>query len=289
MLKRDTDSSGISTVERIMRYYNTSPSYLKGPLGGTCHFGYTPPGQRFELDSALRSMEILLGQTLSLPSGSVVLDAGCGYGRVAATLASEQFGLNIIGIDLIPERLKEARQYAETHGVSARVKLLNGNYCTLPLKDSAVSAVFTMETLVHADPLEAALGEFWRVLKSGGRLVLFEYSVPERASVDPLRQRLAENVARRTGMASIERFTHEGFPALLNGARFEDVTVKDISRNVWPTWRWMFWRAIRENWGTILSGRFIEQPNLAGSLLIWPHRRHLGYKIVTAVKPATTH
>lgn len=277
--------SRLSTAERTVDYYRKSLSYLIGPFRGTCHFGYTPQGQRFKLESDLHSMETLLGQKLAVPSGSVVLDAGCGYGRVATTLASEH-GFNVIGIDLIPERLKEASRYANTQGVSTRVKLLNGNYCTLPFKDSTFSAVFTMETLVHADPLEAALGEFWRVLKPGGRLVLFEYSVPDRASVDPLRQRLAENIARRTGMASIERFTHGGFPAILHGVHFEDVTVEDISRNVWPTWHWLFWRAIRDNWVTILRGRVMQHPNLAGSLLIWPHRHHLGYKIVTAIKPA---
>lgn len=284
--EKRADLSRISPADQTVRYYVESPSYLTGPLGGTCHFGYTPLGQRFELGSDLRSMETLLGRTLALLSGSVVLDAGCGYGRVATTLASEQFGLNIIGIDLIPERLKEARRYAETSGVSARVNLINGNYCALPLNDCSVSAVFTMETLVHANPLEAALSEFWRVLKPGGWLVLFEYSVPERASLDPLRKALTENIVLRTGMASLERFTHGCFPALLHGAHFEDVKVKDISRNIWPTWHWLFWRAIRENWSTILRGRFMQHPNLAGSLLIWPYRHQLGYNIVTAIKPA---
>jgi sterol 24-C-methyltransferase len=279
-------NTGLSTSDQTVSYYVGTPSYLNGPLGGTCHFGYTPTGHRFELDPALRAMETLLGRTLELPAGSVVLDAGCGYGRVAATLAAAPFSFNIIGIDLVPERLKEALRYIEDHGVSARVVLLNGNYCALPLQNATVSAVFTMETLVHADPLEAALAEFWRVLKPGGRLVLFEYSVPNRASVHPLLQRLAEDIARRTGMASIERFTHDGFPALMHGSGFENVMVEDISRNVWPTWRWLFWRAIRENWWTILRGGFMQHPNLAGSLLIWPFRRHLGYKVVTATKLA---
>lgn len=275
-----------STVDRTVRYYVGSPRYLYGPLGGTCHFGYTQPGEPFKLDTALYSMEALLGQTLALPPGSKVLDAGCGYGRVAATL-SEQFGYDVVGIDLIQERLKEAHRYTATHGVSERVDLVRGNYCVLPFKDSSVSAVYTMETLVHADPLEAALGEFRRVLKPGGRLVLFEYSVPEHASLDPLRKRITDMMVYRTGMASIERFTHGSFPALLQEAKFADVTVKDISRNVWPTWRWLFWLAIRENWPTILCGQTKDTTNLVGSLLIWPYRHHLGYNIVTAIKPDT--
>lgn len=275
-----------STVDRIQQYYHESRSYLTGPLGGTCHFGYTGSGERFELVTALRSMEMLLGQTLALPPGSKVLDAGCGYGRVAATM-SEQFGLNVIGIDLIQERLVEARRYTSTHNVSERVSLIRGSYCALPLQDSSVSAVYTMETLVHADPLEAALGEFWRVLEPGGRLVLIEYAVPERGKLDPIRRRITDYMVYRTGMASIGRFTHGSFPKLIQEANFQDVTVRDISRNVWPTWRWLFWHAVREEWLTILRGRFMERTNLAGALFIWPYRHQLGYNVVTAIKPDT--
>lgn len=274
-----------SPTRQTISYYRNSPSYLNGPLGGTCHFGYTPEGQSFELHSALHSMETLLGKTLNLPPGSRVLDCGCGFGRVAKTLSSDPFNLDITAIDLIPERLREARRYSTVNGVSGRVALTNANYCTLPFGDATVSGVYTVETLVHADPLEAALGEFWRVLKPGGRLVLFEYSVPDRASLDPIRKRVTDNMVRRTGMASIERFTHTAFPALLQRANFENITVEDISHNVWPTWRWLFWRAIRESWPSILRGQFLEDTNLAGSLLIWPYRHFLGYKIVTANKP----
>ena len=273
------------TVKQITQYYHNSPEYLTGPLNGTCHFGYTPQGQRFELRSALHSMEILLGEKLALPPGSRVLDAGCGFGRVAKTLSSDPFNLDIVGIDLMSERLRETFRYSSVHRVSEKVWLINGNYCTLPLGDATVSGVYTMETLVHADPLEVALGEFWRVLEPGGWLVLFEYSVPDRASLDPVRKKVTDNMVRRTGMASIERFTHDAFPSLLQKANFENITVTDISRNVWPTWRWLFWQAIRESWPSILRGEFLTNTNLAGSLLIWPYRHFLGYKVVTANKP----
>ncbi|MFI1703080.1 class I SAM-dependent methyltransferase [Streptomyces griseoruber] len=277
--KHQTSASG-----RTGRYYRSSQEYLSGDFSGACHFGYTPPGQPFHLETALRAMEQELGKALALPHDSLVLDAGCGYGRVAATLADSPFCLNVVGVDLVPERLAEAHRYIESRGVSHRVELLNANYCFLPIEDGTVSAVFTMETLVHADPLEKALAEFWRVLKPGGRLVLFEYCVPSRDSVDPLRQWIAGKIAYHTGMASIERFTHDSFPILLGGANFENLTVSDIGPCVWPTWRWLFRRALCEYWAAALCGRF-NWSNLAGALMIWPNRRRLGYKIVTATKP----
>ena len=273
-----------SSASQIVKYYRESPGYLDGPLDGTCHFGFTSTGKPFDLSTALASMETLLGQMIDLPPGSKVLDAGCGFGRVAATLASEPFSLKVFGIDLIQERLREASRYTKAHGASENVKLINGNYCVLPLRDSSISGVFTMETLVHADPLEAALGEFSRVLKPGGRLVLFEYSAPDRTSLDPLRRWVTDTMVQRTGMVSIERFTHNAFPDILNEAGFKNVDVVDISRNVWPTWRWMFFHAIR-NLPKLLRNKGVNHTNLAASLLIWPYKNQIRYNVITANKP----
>ncbi len=86
-------------------------------------------------------------------------------------------------------------------------------------------------------------------------------------------------------MASIERFTHDGFPDILEGAGFENVDVKDISRNVWPTWRWMFFYAIR-NLPRLLRSETMGHVNLAASFFIWPYKSQLGYKVITANKPS---
>lgn len=284
MTQIETSFRGITTANRTIEYYSNSPEYLTGPLGGTCHFGFTPEGNRFNLKEDLHSMEVLLGRKIGLSAGSTVLDAGCGYGRVAATMANE-FGYRVLGVDLLAQRLNEARRYTTERGVAADVKPVNGTYCQLPLKDSSVSAVYTMETLVHADPLENALGEFRRVLEPGGRLVLFEYSVPDYNSLDPVRRAITDNMVNRTGMASIGKFTHGAFPDLLRNAGFEDISVEEISRNVYPTWRWLFWKAIRDSWPDILRLKFRDKTNLAGSLLIYPYRHFIGYNVVTATSP----
>ena len=83
------------TVGQIVDYYNRmEPSFLN-VWQGACHFGYTEKGERFELKSALKTMEMRLGQELNLHLNSTVLDAGCGYARVATTMA-QQFGLNVL-------------------------------------------------------------------------------------------------------------------------------------------------------------------------------------------------
>ena len=131
-----------STVSRIRDYYHNSLSYLTGPLGGTCHFGFTPENQQFELSSALHFMEMLLGKKLALPPGSRVLDGGCGFGRVAKTLSSDPFNLEVVAVDLMKERLQEAKRYEEVNGVAKKVRLTNGNYCFLPFADETMDGVY---------------------------------------------------------------------------------------------------------------------------------------------------
>lgn len=271
-------------ANQAFQYYSESPSYLEGPLAGACHFGYTKVGERFELKSAQLSMQRLLGQMIGLPAGSNVLDAGSGYGRVADTL-SREFGYNVIGVDLIQQRLNEAQKYTSDRGSSGRTNFVRGNYCALPIKDASVSAVYTMETLLHADALDDALSEFWRVLQPGGRLVLFEYSIPKRESLDPLRKKITDSMSRRTGMASIERFTHGAFPEILKDADFVEPNVEDISENVWPSWRWLFWRAVRTSPNLLSRNKVQDNTHQLASLFIWPYRHNLRYNIVTATKP----
>ena len=61
-------------------------------------------------------MEIgFVQQVLRLPLGSEVLDLCCGHGRHSVLLAKS--GLNMTGLDLSEQYLKEAASYATSMGV----------------------------------------------------------------------------------------------------------------------------------------------------------------------------
>ena len=85
------------------------------------------------------------------------------------------------------------------------------------------------------------------------------------------------------------KFTHGAFPSLIQPAGFEQVTVRDASQNVWPTWHYLFQLALKEKGTSILpkllGGSLTDTPNTAASLMIWPYRHNLKYNIITANKP----
>jgi SAM-dependent methyltransferase len=106
-----------------------------------------------------------------------VLDAGCGYGRIAIPLATR--GYRVSGLDLSEPLLHSAREATLVQGV--RLPLAVGSMTRLPFRDSSFDAVICLwsayyEVLDPADQVRT-LAEMWRVLAVGG-LALIEGPLP---------------------------------------------------------------------------------------------------------------
>lgn len=208
-------------------------------LGGTRHFGYYQPNARwpFPITAALRRMEDHLFNSLELQPGVKVLDAGCGVGHVAIHLAGK--GLQVYGIDVVENHVRWAQQCIEDRGFEKSVTVRLMDYHHLgELPDESFNGVYTMETLVHATNPEKALGEFFRVLKPGGSIALYEYDHPHRDAIpkDVPKDLLEslEQVNRRASMPANESFEYGILQSMLERRGFQDVVVEDLSENIKP-------------------------------------------------------
>ena len=99
----------------------------------------------------------------SLPVG-VALDAACGTGRHSAHLSAT--GWTVIGVDQSEPMLARAR----TKAPSARFEV--GSLTSLPVDDESVDVVVCALALTHLTSLDTAVGDFARVVRTGGRVVL---------------------------------------------------------------------------------------------------------------------
>lgn len=100
-----------------------------------------------------------------LPTGRV-LDAGCGTGGLMVRLAARLPDAAIIGLDL------DTGAAAVARGKSGRPVCV-GSVDRLPLAASSLDAILSADVLCHKGIDEAAaLRDFRRCLKPGGRLVL---------------------------------------------------------------------------------------------------------------------
>ena len=273
------------TKQAVRDYYTDARDGYWYDLGGRCHYGYTPDYHRgqFDLREAQIEMQRMLGNTLNLPSGSQVLDAGCGWSPVARLL-TEELGYEVTGVDLIRERLSEGRQINIASGLP-EINLANADYHRLPFENGIFDGLYTMETAVHADPLEDLLGEFKRVLKPGGRIVLFEYSIPDLNTVPEPVRHLAHRVIDNTGMKSLPQMIHGKWPEILERAGFVEASAKDISENVYASWYHLWKLSFRKIFNEAKRGN-IGLDHVPGSTYIWPARKKLGYNICVATKPS---
>ncbi len=117
-------------------------------------------------------------QALQLPPGSRGLDAGCGIGLQALSLA-EAVGPagHVTGLDLSPQFLVHAREIAEEAGLSERISFQQGDVSRLPFDDDTFDWVWSANCVGYhpAEPLPL-LRELTRVAKPGGSVAILAWS-----------------------------------------------------------------------------------------------------------------
>ncbi len=137
---------------------------------------------RSSKDGKLRLREQLLDQ-LALRGDEKVLDVGCGRGLLAIGAAKRLKTGKVTGIDVWnPQELsgnsaEAAKENAKAEGVAERVRFESGDARKLVYPEGNYDVVVSSNALHNlADDRERgqALREMLRVLKPGGRLLIFD-------------------------------------------------------------------------------------------------------------------
>ncbi len=186
-----------------------------------------------------------------------ILEVGCGTGGLLA--AASRRGLAIEGVDIAARWLVVARRRLDDLGLS--VPLTAASAERLPWPDATFATVVADSLIEHCDDPAAALREWRRVLRPGGRLLLWS---PNRYApvVDPhvrlwglgfLPRRWAEGYARlRRGGAWVPRtLSVAGARWLAREAGFEGVAAgaAPIPR------RWAMSLPRRQRWAMLVYER----------------------------------
>lgn len=133
----------------------------------------------------------LLGQSkslnpppmLGLEGDEMVLDVGCGLGKMTVGIAKQLKTGKVIGIDIwskaeIPgNSAKRAMENARIEGVADRTEFRTGNVLAIPFNDESfdiVASVSVINNLHNDEDKLKALKEIYRVLRSGGKFLLLE-------------------------------------------------------------------------------------------------------------------
>ena len=107
--------------------------------------------------------------------GDVLYDLGCGDGRIVIT-AAKSHGARGVGIDINPERIREATENARTQGVSDRVKFMQADLFEADIKDATVVTLYLLPSInLKLRP------KLWSDLKPGTRIVSHSFDMGDWA------------------------------------------------------------------------------------------------------------
>ena len=157
----------------------------------------------------------------SLREGETVLDLGSGVG-LDCFLAANRVGKNgkVIGVDMTPEMIGKARENAEK-GEYENVEFRLGGIENLPAGDNSVDVVISNCVINLAPDKRRVFREAFRVLKSGGRLMISDLVL-----LKELPDFIKNSVEAYVGCLS-GAIMRDEYVAAIKAAGFQDVRIID--------------------------------------------------------------
>ncbi len=105
--------------------------------------------------------------------GDVLYDLGSGDGRIPVA-AAKKFGIRAVGIDIDPDRIREAKANAKKNGVEKLVRFRNEDLFKANFKEATVVTLYLLPDLnVKLRP------RLWNELKPGTRIVSHQFDMAE--------------------------------------------------------------------------------------------------------------
>src|SRR5438045_594376 len=105
--------------------------------------------------------------------GDVLYDLGSGDGRIPVT-AAKRYGIRAVGIDIDPERIREANENAKKAGVTNLVRFRQEDLFKADFREATVVTLYLLPDLnVKLRP------RLWSELKPGTRVVSHQFDMAD--------------------------------------------------------------------------------------------------------------
>src|SRR6267378_4455966 len=196
--------------------------------------GYDPRENKRLLDQAGTLVDLLHSDT-SYPSGSVVLEAGCGVGAQTVTLAQRSPHARFTSVDVSADSLAQAKRTTEAAGLT-NVQFQQADIFALPFAPESFDHVFVCFVLEHLSRPMEVLAILNSLLRPGGTMTVIEgdhasaYFHPDSRAAHMAIQCLVELQRLAGGNAMIEGVRKSAIEAGITDPESFDAGVRDLRR-----------------------------------------------------------
>jgi len=191
--------------------------------------------------------KLAINELLKHSLGGILLDAGCGPGHLDMAVLKVRPELRIIGVDTSEVMLQIASRSFIGSRHWKRISFCKGNVQELPINNNSVEFVISTGSLHHWLEPGKALGEIYRILKPGGRFLLFDLRRDIPAFLYPLiwlfqKYIMPEAIRRGNGaIGSIwSSFTPAELENILSASLFRNWNLKQ-------SWGWIYIRGKKDD------------------------------------------
>lgn len=129
--------------------------------------GYCEDGADAQRKYRQSKEQYLALKHLRLSPDDIILEAGCGYGRITEHLLAT--GVTVVGCDISSKMVEFCKQRFRDFRSFSSMQL---DLSKLPFPDNTFDKVLCNGVLMHVDDFENSVSELSRVLRIGGRLVI---------------------------------------------------------------------------------------------------------------------
>ncbi len=179
-------------------------------------------------------------------AGQRLLDVAGGTGDIAFRFLKRAPGAGAVVLDMTEDMLTAGRRRAEADQLGDSLDWVVGDAMALPFADNAFDVYTISFGIRNVTRIADALGEAYRVLRPGGRLMVLEFSQLPNPGLQKLYDLYSFNVIPKMGkliagdeasyqylVESIRRFPdQESFAAMIRAAGFEAVKYRNLTMGI---------------------------------------------------------
>ena len=246
----------------VEQYYDLSQTHYKRvwdlERSRSLHYGYWDSSTK-NFHEALLNINKILAAKAEISKHHKVLDAGCGIGGSSLWLA-KNIGCNVTGISLSAKQVQTANDLAKNENLQSLAVFEQQDFTATKYAAESFDIIWAIESVCHASDKSKFINEAYRLLKTGGKLILADFFKQENlAEKDAALIKQWANGWAIDDFATIENFTEH-----LKNAGFHHTNIEDATTKIIPSAKRLYRAYFPGVIGGFLYKLFNPKPTIYG-------------------------